>query len=181
MQGVCRVYGHTITVFNYHEQTKAWYTSVFTGVSLYASDSRNATRDSGKVNASAVDVIIHVNQGREAETLIYEPNVLVDEAGNIITAEDDNALNYQEPDTQKVKKYTGPKAYAKLADPSGYFTFRPETDFFAAGNYASEVPISDDDYENGLYNAMNDAMDGVYMITSATFYSLIPHFEIGGK
>lgn len=175
------MFSHTITVFNYHEQTNAWYTSVFVGVSLYAADSRNATQNSGKVNAATVDVIIHVNQGGEADTLIYEPNVLVDEAGNIITVEDDNALNYREPDTQKVKKYTGPKAYAKLADPSEYFTFRPETDFFATGNYASEAPISDDDYENGLYSAMNDAMDGVYMITSATFYSLIPHFEIGGK
>ena len=175
------MYEHTITVFNFHEKTGAWYTSVFSGVSLYDNASANATPSSGKVNASSIEAIIHVDQSKSASTIIYEPNIIVDEYGNVITTDDSKMLSYQEPETNKVKSYTGPKAYAKLENPDGYFTFKPETDFFVTGNYSSNDPIPDEDYEDGLYNAMNDAQDGVYMIASAIFYGLLPHFEIGGR
>ena len=155
------MYEHTITVFNFHEKTGAWYTSVFSGVSLYDNASANATPNSGKVNASSIEAIIHVDQNQSA-------------GGS-------KMLSYQEPETNKVKSYTGPKAYAKLENPDSYFTFKPETDFFVTGNYSSNDPILDEDYEDGLYNAMNDAQDGVYMIASAIFYGLLPHFEIGGR
>lgn len=155
------MYEHTITVFNFHEKTGAWYTSVFSGVSLYDNASANATPNSGKVNASSIEAIIHVDQNQSA-------------GGS-------KMLSYQEPETNKAKSYAGPKAYAKLDDPDDYFTFKPETDFFVTGNHSSNEPILDEDYEDGLYNAMNDTQDGVYMIASAIFYGLLPHFEIGGR
>ena len=79
------------------------------------------------------------------------------------------------------KKYVGPKAYATVDDPADYFTFIPETDFFMEGDFSTPEPISEDDYESGYYHEMNNAHDGVHMVVSAAFFSLIPHFEIGGR
>lgn len=78
-------------------------------------------------------------------------------------------------------QYVPPKAYQALTDVSGRFTMTPEVDFIVIGEEISEEPILEDDYDEGLYQAMNDANDGVYMITSATWFGLIPHFEIGGR
>lgn len=175
------MYDAIITLFNFHEKTGAWHTTVFSGVSLYATEGAGATRDSGRINESTIDAIIHVDRNQAASTVIYEPNRIADSAGNTICADDGTALCYKEPDTCRVKRYIGAKAFSKLDDPGGYFTFKPETDFFAVGNYSSSTPILDDTYEQGLYHAMNDAQDDVFMIVSAAFYGLLPHFEIGGR
>ena len=79
------------------------------------------------------------------------------------------------------KSYTGPKEYAKCDTPAEHITFKPECDFIYDGEWPELVPISDDGYDSGLYHAMNDEYDGIYMITSAAFYGLLPHFEIGGR
>lgn len=105
----------------------------------------------GVVSGDAVEIIIH-------------------------TRADKSALSAQGP-----KRYAGPKAFAGLTDPGSYFTFTPEVDFFVAGDQSSPDPLADEEYESGLYHALNDELDGVYMVTSATFYPLLPHFEIGGK
>lgn len=83
--------------------------------------------------------------------------------------------------TEGVKSYTLPKEYAETNTPDKYITFTPECDFFIEGRWDSLLPIDDDEYDEGLYNALNATQDGVYMISSATFYGLIPHFEIGGR
>ena len=77
--------------------------------------------------------------------------------------------------------YLGPKAYAALPDPTGYFTFAPESSFGVVGDHTENDPLDDDDYEQGLYHELNATMDEVYMVTSAAYYSLIPHYEIGGR
>ena len=78
-------------------------------------------------------------------------------------------------------QYVPPKAYQALEDVSECFTLTPEVDFIAIGDNLSETPVPEDDYDEGLYHAMNEANDGVYMISSATWFSLLPHFEIGGR
>ena len=79
-------------------------------------------------------------------------------------------------------RYAAPKEYAALENPVGYFTFTPEQDFFYVGSVmAASYPEDDYDDDNGFYHHMNKTHDGVYMIQSSTFYSLIPHFEIGGR
>ena len=78
-------------------------------------------------------------------------------------------------------RFVSPKAYAALDDVHGFFTLTPESDFIMIGNYGEADAVDDDDYDEGLYHALNDDHDGVYMITGATWYSLLPHFEIGGK
>lgn len=79
------------------------------------------------------------------------------------------------------KRYVTPKAYDALETVADYFTLTPESDFIMIGDYGENEPFDDDDYDEGLYQALNDEHDGVYMITSATWYGLLPHFEIGGR
>lgn len=152
------MYHNVITVFNFHEKTGAWYTTVFKGVNLVEHQADTPTRDAGITNADTAEAIIHVRQDR---------------------------LSCRDPDTGVEKQYARPKEYAALADPAGRFTFTPEQDFFVVGNHDSDVPLTDDEYESeygeGLYHFMNRAHDAVYVITSSTYYNLLPHFEIGGK
>ena len=80
-----------------------------------------------------------------------------------------------------VKAYVSPKKYGSCEHPESKITFKPECDFIYAGAWPDLEPIDDDEYENGLYHAMNDEHDGIYMIQSVTHFKLLPHFEIGGK
>ena len=77
------------------------------------------------------------------------------------------------------KQYYTPKAYGNCGTPESSFTFTPETDFVMVGDFGASEPLEDDE-DCGLYHRMNDTHDGVYLIHTATYYSLLPHFEIGG-
>ena len=143
----------TITLFNLHKASGLWYPTVLNNVSLNAVHADNATANAGIVNADVTEAIIRVS----AEQSVTDAG-----SGNI-------------------KRYAGSKEYAKLENPAAYFTFTPEQDFFIEGDYESDEPVSDDESDDGFYHAMNRERDGVYMIQSAAYYSLIPHFEIGGR
>lgn len=79
------------------------------------------------------------------------------------------------------KQYISPHFYASCQEPDRYVTFAPDTDFIFDGVWPEQAPIPDAQYEEGLYNALNASHDGIYKITSAGYYALIPHFELGGK
>ena len=79
--------------------------------------------------------------------------------------------------TDGLKRYAQPKMFKG----SDEITFDLAKDFFYVGDWNDVKTVADSDYENGLYNAMNDAYDVVYLISSCAFYSLLPHFEIGGR
>lgn len=145
------MYQNTITLFNFHEATGLWYPSVFTGVDLGVNNSSRSTKD-GKNNGDAVSVIIHCA------------------ADKTFTTADGTE-----------KSYTGAKAYAKCENPTACITFKPECDFIYEGAWPDLEPLREEDYESGLYHALNDEYDGVYMISSAAYYGLLPHFEIGGR
>lgn len=168
-----------VTVFNFHESSGFWHTTVFKNCDLRESKADKRSAGSGEVNESKVTLLVNVKQDKSAHTIIYEPNRIVDNLGNGLLSGDRVMLSYTDPDTSEVKRYAGPKAYAQLENPRGFFTLKPACDFIVAGNFFSE-PIRDDGYDEGLYHAMNRAQDEVYMITSAAFFGLIPHFEIGG-
>ena len=93
----------------------------------------------------------------------------------------DLMINVEPDKSYDGKQYMGPKAYSVTGTPADCFTFTPETDFFMEGDNSIAEPVSEDDYESGYYHEMNNAHDGVHMVVSAAFYSLIPHFEIGGR
>lgn len=105
----------------------------------------------GRNNADAVEIIIHCSAERAVDT------------------------------TAGLKNYIEPKGYAKCDTPADLISFKPECDFIYDGEWPELVPISDEKYDSGLYHVLNNEHDGVYMISSAAFYSLLPHFEIGGR
>lgn len=145
------MYQNTITVFNFHEATGTWHTSVFSGVDVGVNTSSNSTKD-GKNNSDTVSIIIHCT------------------ADKIFTTADGTE-----------KSYIGPKEYAKCENPTACITFKPECDFIYEGEWVDSDTLNDDDYESGLYHALNNEYNGIYMISSAAFYGLLPHFEIGGR
>jgi hypothetical protein len=145
------MFGDTITVFNF--KGGYYYPHVLHGVDAVGiSDGATATNMSGTTNSDIGTVLIQTN------------------ASKIIAA--DNT----------VLPYVSPKAFEALTDGiDSVITFQPQKDFILVGAYESTQPIYDDDYETGFYDELNSTRDGVYQISSAVFYSLIPHFEIGVK
>lgn len=109
------------------------------------------TAKEGDINGDTVDVIIHCTTDKTVQT------------------------------SEGVKSYIGVKAYAVCDTPSEHITFAPECDFIYDGVLTDLTPVSDGYYDSGLYHELNEKLDGVYMISSATFYSLLTHFEIGGR
>lgn len=81
------------------------------------------------------------------------------------------------------KPYFSPKEWERQTNDqlpnSITFTSGNNFDFFILGDYGSEEPIIDED--GRFFSNMQEEYDDVYAITSATKYSIIPHFEITGK
>ena len=86
---------------------------------------------------------------------------------------------------QRSKKYLEPKKWAKqINDTLGHTVTFASGDFFIEGEH-DEKMIADEDYQSrrdgGFYDYMNKNHDNVFLITNVGTYTLIPHFEIGGK
>ncbi len=142
-----------ITLFNFHKGTGIWYPTVIYGVHI---ESISASNHGvwGDTNADSVELRIKSNLAQYVNT------------------------------SEGPKRYIRPKEYASLQpseEYNDYFTITPECDFFYDGRWDDPVPVDDDEYDDGFYNAMNRENDGVYLISSAAFFRLIPHFEIGGR
>ena len=148
------MYSDTVTIFNRYESRLGdmWYPTVLHGVNVMADRSAIVQKYGEESKDNAV------------------LNVQYDMAENDIKIVG--------------KNYLTPKAWDQQTNDllPETITFSPgeKFDFFFVGEW-SEDPISDDDYENGFYDYMNSAYDGVYAITSAAKLTVIPHFEITGK
>lgn len=151
------MYDKTVTVFNrYEDQTGAihWYPHVLHGVDLIVDKAANVAK-TGLDSADTAN--LHVK--------------------------------YRFVDVNKIvgdKKYLTPKEWEKQPNDelSDSITFA-SGDFFMEGEY-SEEPVLDSDYANrvdsGFYDYLNKRRDYVFLITTVGGpYTLIPHFEIGGK
>lgn len=133
----------------------------------------------------------HAASGRWFPSVVPGADLLVTKSHSATTAGGNNSdtveiiihctADKRVSTSEGMKSYTGPKEYARCDDPAQHITFAPECDFIFAGVWLDTVPLIDDDYDEGLYHAMNAERDGIYLISSAGFYSLLPHFEIGGR
>lgn len=152
------MYDSTITLFNLREaeDVRRWFPTVFHGVTLTEIRGNAAAPNAGIISADTVEVILPASADRSVS----------DGSGAAV-------------------RYALPKEYAALPDPSGRFTFTPQQDFFVVGDLSGTYPepVEDEaeDGFHGFYHAINKARDGVYLVTAAAFFPLIPHFEIGGK
>lgn len=126
-------------------------------------------------------------------TVLFGVNLNIDRASIVSkygeNAKDNAVLNvkYKNVGKHKViegKPYIMPKEWEGQTNDklSSTVTFADGEffDFFIVGQYP-EVPINDDDYENGFYDYMNSKYDQVFAITSVSEFSVIPHLEITGK
>ena len=127
-------------------------------------------------------------------TILHGVNLNIDKASIIAkygsNSQDNAVLNvkyHSGDDTVMVgdKQWLSPKEWKKqsedlLSRSITFATGKEEFDFFYAGEWESEEPIADDDY-NGFYSHMNKMYDEVFCITSAAKFSVIPHFEVVGK
>ncbi len=142
---------HDRTITLFNFHGGKWYPSVIRGVSVLENIASVSTTQAGRTNSDALELSIKTSSTQGIET----------SAG--------------------VKAYVSPNVYASCSAPADCLTFKPERDFIYCGEWPT-IPIDDAEYEeSGLYHAMNEEYDGVYLITSATWYGLIPHFEIGGR
>ena len=110
-------------------------------------------------------------------TVLHNVRVLETRGRNVaksgIEAADSAKLHIRTDNLEK--PYVEPKAWDELADKSKAFTLCQERDFFVIGDVADTQVTAD------LFQYMKDNHDGVYMITNADKFELIPHLEVGGK
>lgn len=122
-------------------------------------------------------------------------DLIIDKAANVAKTGLDSAdtanlhVKYHFVDGNKIvgnKKYFSPKEWEEQPNDelSDSITFA-SGDFFMKGEYPEET-VLDSDYANrvdgGFYDYLNKRRDYVFLITTVGGpYTLIPHFEIGGK
>ena len=133
----------------------------------------------------------HAASGRWFPSVISGADLLVTKASSATTAGGSNAdtaeiiihctADRRIATGEGMKSYTEPKEYARCDDPARHITFAPECDFIFAGAWPGTKPLTDDEYDEGLYHALNAEHDGIYLISAAAYYGLLPHFEIGGR
>ena len=151
------MYDKTVTVFNkYTDQNDNiyWYPHVLSGVDLIVDKAANVAK-TGLDSADTAN--LHVKYR------IVDGNKMIGD-----------------------KPYLPPKEWEQQPNDelSESITF-DSGDFFMEGEYSTE-PITDSDYTDrvngGFYDYINKRHDYVFLITTVGGpYTLIPHFEIGGK
>lgn len=148
------MYDKTVTVFNkYTDKSDAiyWYPHVISGVTLITDKAANVAK-TGLDTADTAN--LHVPfKVREGERIVCNLS------------------------------YLTPKVWKTTENKENSITFSTG-DIFLEGEYPETV-IADEDYTSrtnkGFYDYLNKKMDNVFLITSVGSYTLIPHFEIGGK
>lgn len=151
------MYDKTVTVFNKHIKGKKvyWYPHVLTGVDLIIDKGANIAK-TGLDGADTAE--LHVRYAPEGGSIMI---------GGV--------------------EWLAPKAWAAQEEErlSQTLTFA-SGDFFCEGEYPAEV-VADEDYNTGIvstgfFDYMNKNHDYVFLITNVGGpYTVIPHFEIGGK
>lgn len=82
------------------------------------------------------------------------------------------------------REYLPPKVWESREEPETTITFTSGTDFdfFWAGDWGNEEPITLTGATEDFYTFLNRTKDNVFAISSVGGpYSLIPHFEILGR
>lgn len=119
-------------------------------------------------------------------TILHNCNVNLDRANAIAKygeeSQDVCVLNVKLPCE---KPYLPPKEWQRTDNKTGNVTFTPgdETfDFFFVGDWETETPVTDDDYDSGFYSFMNSHYDHVYAVNTVNGpFTVIPHLEVTGR
>lgn len=150
-RGWTPLFRDTITLYNFFHGV--WHRHIIQSVDVGAVDASSKSATTGDARSSRLNILINCSSDKKVAT------------------------------SEGPRQYYPPKEYERLESPieSNAITFCEGKDFIVLGAVWSEDPVNDENYENGYYDHLYQTRDGVYMITSAAFFSLIPHFEIGAR
>lgn len=158
------MFDKTVTVFNKYVNQKDeiyWYPTVISGCQFVDDKAANVAK-TGLENADEANLHIRYTYKMIADTgkKVYRKNV-------------------------SGKVYLPPKEWkAQTNDKLAETVTFSDGDFFIEGECSEEI-IKDSDYATrvggGFYDYLNKKRDNVFLITSVGTYTLVPHFEIGGK
>lgn len=164
------LYKQTITLFNRipgkNGEPTVWIPTIIDGVHLIITKSSSWNSHGG---SKSDDVKLNIR---------YKP----DGSDSLISCR-----TSAEDETICLKKWYEPKAWRKMSEPLNCLTFafdeNDDFDFFIEGVFEEfGSPIFDQNFERrGFYNYMNAEYDNVFVITSVSKHSLIPHFEITAR
>lgn len=148
------MYSDTVTIFNRKtaaDGTVRWYPTVLEGVDLNTDRAAIAARYGYESRDKAA---LHVRWARSQD-------------GPMVGG----------------KRWLAPEDWRREDDPAGAVTFAAGEafDFFLEGTWDREGPVDDADFRGGLYACLLRERDGVFAVTSAAMFSVIPHFEITGR
>jgi len=108
-------------------------------------------------------------------TVLHDVRLLETQGKNIeksgITSADSAKLFIKTDNLEK--PYMDPKEWSQSENKSDAFTLCKDRDFFIVGDVSDETVAS--------FEQMKEKYDGCYQITTVDKYSLIPHFEVGGR
>lgn len=121
-------------------------------------------------------------------TILQNVNLMIDRASIVSQygpeAKDSAVLSVKYiPD--KKNKRVGKKLWkspTEWENPETEITFRSGNnfDFFWLGEWDGGA-VSDRDYKGGFYQYMNQNHDFVFAVSSVSYLSMIPHFEVTGR
>lgn len=185
------MFDKTVTVFNKYVNQKDeiyWYPTVISGCQFVDDKAANVAK-TGLENADEANLHIRYTNkkaGTVAETYWNDTNGhnIFDIDGKAIELIADIGKTVYKK-TVSGKVYVPPKEWkAQTNDKLAETVTFADGDFFIEGEYSEEV-VKDSDYATrvggGFYDYLNKKRDNVFLITSVGTYTLIPHFEIGGK
>lgn len=188
------MYDKTITVFNKYVNQKDeifWYPTVIRNVQLIVDKNANVAKTGlESADTASLHIRFQISNKKRADGQVSE---WLDVHGNgILDANGNQMLIYEPVDMLKKykyviagKKYLPPKEWASQTnDILPNIVTIASGDFFMEGEYSEKI-VADEDYQSrrdgGFYDYMNKNHDNVFLITNVGTYTLIPHFEIGGK
>ena len=147
------MFDRVVTLYNFKKAEHTWFGTVIRGCSLEATES---SADSSRGTGSTGNVRIHFHCNKDK-----------------VFSTDEGSVPYVSTKEFQELPVIGTRMQG--------LTFTPERDFMVVDDELTNLVVDDDEYENGFYHYCNDRMDHVYMVTNATWYSLIPHFVVGGR
>ena len=150
------MFNDTVTIFNRWRSTgllgEMWYPTVLHGVELQT-DRAAIVAKYGDQCADRALLFVHYQTDEEGRKMVGG------------------------------KEYLPPRAWNAEGEPDWAVTFAPGEafDFFVEGAWPDETPVLDSDYPRGFFDHMNRTRDGVYAVTQASVFKVIPHIEVVGR
>ena len=178
------MYSDIVTLFNYHEASDTWYPTILYGVDLgeRISSVRAANRD--ELDADKAVLLINCNSNKTLYDAFGEVKSYTTPKEYAACENPEKCFTFK-PDCDFFISGAielGDGSY--IVTSGGLRITVPEFNRLVSEITEHEEALEsyrDSDYENGLYQAINEINDSVYLIEVVEFFGLLPHFEIEAR